>query len=335
MAGTDVVVICESGTVQTESANARLIAKGRTLSDHWGGELAALLIGYEIEAKAIELGRYVDEVYVADSPLHAQYSPEAYLEVAQNLVEKLDPRALLLGHTYLGMDLAPRLAARLGVGLASNCLDVRIEKGDVHFIRPMYRGRVHARTVIDGRPMIATLQPGGQEPVAGQRAGRLTRIACRPGDGERIRPLRTMEPARDGLDISKAEIVVAGGRGIGKKESFELVRELAGALGGVPACSRPLVDMGWLVTSHQVGLSGKMVKPKLYVACGISGAVEHVLGMKESQVIVAINKDPGAPIFRIAHYGIVGDLNEILPELIAEVRAAKAGMEAHDGGRSV
>jgi electron transfer flavoprotein alpha subunit len=144
-----------------------------------------------------------------------------------------------------------------------------------------------------------------------------------------------MEPARDGLDISKAEIVVAGGRGIGEKESFELVRELAGALGGVPACSRPLVDMGWLATSHQVGLSGKTVKPKLYVACGISGAVEHVLGMKESQVIVAINKDPGAPIFRIAHYGIVGDLNEILPELIEEVRAAKAGMEAHDGGRSV
>ena len=324
MAGAAVIIICEAGKGQTESANARLIATGVQLSDHWGGRLACLLMGHRIGAKADELSRYVDEVFVADSPLYAHYSPDARLNIAHKLIQDLQPRAVLVGHTYLGMDLAPRLASRLNVGAASNCFEMKIENDAVYFMRPMYRGRVHAKVAMDTRPMLATLQLGGAEPSTPGAAGTVTGIDAGPDEHARIRPIRIIEPARDGIDIAKAEIVVAGGRGIGAKENFALVTELAQALGGVPACSRPLVDMGWLGNDHQVGLSGNTVKPKLYIACGISGAVEHAQGMKESEVIVAINKDPEAPIFRISHCGVVGDLNEIMPQLIKEVIAARS-----------
>ena len=324
MAGAAVLIICEAGKGQTESANARLIAAGVQLSEHWGGRLVCLLVGHRIGARARELSRYVDEVFVADAPLHAQYSPNTRLKIAHKLVQDLQPRAVLFGHTCIGMDLAPRLASRLNVGAASNRFEVKIENDAVTFMRPMYRGRLHAKVAMDSRPMLATLQPGGAEPSTPGEAGTVTEIDAGPDEDAWIRPIRTIEPSRDGIDIAKAEIVVAGGRGIGAKENFALVAELAQALGGVPACSRPLVDMGWLGNNHQVGLSGNTVKPKLYIACGISGAVEHAQGMKESELIVAINKDPEAPIFRIAHCGVVGDLNEIVPQLIKEVKAARA-----------
>jgi len=325
MAGNDVVIVCEAGKGQTESANARLIATGAGLAEHWGGRLVCVLAGHGIEAMAGEISPFVDELRVADAPLHSHYDAYVHLKIVQALVEELQPRAVLFGHTYVGMDLAPRLASRLKVGMASNCFEVKIENGAVYFMRPMYRGRVHAKVAMDRTPMIATLQIGGaQSPPVG-RAGIVRTMAVAAQQGARSRPVRTIEPSREGIDITKADIVVAGGRGIGERENFTLVSDLAQALGGVPACSRPLVDMGWFGTHYQVGLSGNTVKPKLYIACGISGAVEHVQGMKESEIIVAINKDPDAPIFKVAHYGIVGNLNEIVPELTREVRALKAG----------
>lgn len=327
MAGADVIIVCEAGKGQTEAANTRLIAIGEELTRHCSGRLLCLLAGHDIGTKAAELSRHVDEVCVADSPLLANYNPEAHLKIAQTLVEELQPRVVLFGHTFIGMDLAPRLASRLGVGVASNCFDVRIENDALSFMRPMYRGRINARVVMDFRPIIVTLQLGGAEPPAAGRAGTVRRIDVGPVENAKIKPLRTIEPAPTGIDIAKADIVVAGGRGIGEKQNFTLVAELAEALGGVPACSRPLVDMGWFGTSHQVGLSGNTVKPKLYIACGISGAVEHLHGMKESKTIVAINKDPDAPIFKVAHYGVVGDLNEIVPQLTREVRAVRGGKD--------
>ena len=326
MAVADVVIVCEAGRGQTESANARLIAMGVELAEHWGGRLVCLLVGHGIAETAAELTRYVDEVWVADSPRFANYHPQAHLKLAQKLVEDMQPRVVLFGHTYVGVDLAPRLASKLRVGVASNCFDVKIEKDAVYFIRPMYRGRVHAKVALDFRPMIATVQQSGAKPPSVTRTGTLQAIDVGPVEDAGIRPIRTIEPVREGVDIAKADIIVAGGRGIGEKENFKLVSDLAEALGGVPACSRPLVDMGWFGADYQVGLSGKTVKPKLYVACGISGAVEHVQGMEESQCIVAIDKDPDAPIFKVAHYGVVGNLHEIVPELTKEVRAAvKAG----------
>ena len=324
MADNNVLLVCESGTGQTEAANARLIAIGAELCGQWGGRLVCLLAGEGIEAAANELSRYVDEVRVADAPLHANFNPEARLALLLALNEELQPRVVLFGHTFMGMDLAPRLAAKLGIGMASNCFDVQLDGENVTFMRPMYRGRVQAKVALACSPMIATIQQSGAVAQVAAKPGTVTRIDATASAAGRIRPKRTIEPERTGVDISKAGIIVSGGRGIGEKENFALVNELADALGGVPACSRPLVDMGWFGTQYQVGLSGNTVKPKLYVACGISGAVEHLHGMKESGAIVAINKDPEAPIFKVAHYGVVGDLNEIMPQLSREVRSAKA-----------
>jgi len=320
----NILLVCEAGAGQTEAANARLIALGAELCEHWNGRLVCLVAGHGIQTAAAELSRYVDEVRVADSALHANYHPEARLALVRKLVEEVKPRVVLFGHTFMGMDLAPRLAAKLGVGVASNCFDMQVEGDAVTFMRPMYRGRVHAKVVLECHPIIATVQQSGASMPPANKTGTVTSIEA-PLEGiGRIRPLRTIEPDRSGVDITKADIVVSGGRGVGEKENFALINNLAEALGGVPACSRPLVDMGWFGSNQQVGLSGNTVKPKLYVACGISGAVEHLHGMKESGTIVAINKDPEAPIFKVAHFGLVGDLNEIVPQLTKAVRAANA-----------
>jgi electron transfer flavoprotein alpha subunit len=323
MTDNNILLVCEAGAGQTEAANARLIALGAGLCEKWGGRLTCLLAGHGIEAAAAELSRHVDDVRVADSALHANYHPEARLALVRKLVDELKPRVVLFGHTFMGMDLAPRLAAKLGVSVASNCFDIQVEGDAVTFMRPMYRGRVHARVVLECNPMIATVQQSGAMAPAATRSGTVSAIEAAADGAGRIRPLRTIEPARTGVDITKADIVVSGGRGVGEKENFALINNLAEALGGVPACSRPLVDMGWFGSNYQVGLSGNTVKPKLYVACGISGAVEHLHGMKESGTIVAINKDAEAPIFKVAHFGLVGDLNEIVPQLTREVGAAK------------
>lgn len=327
MSGADVVVVCEAGRGQTESANARLIAAGAELSARWGGRLVCLLAGQGIAAKATELCGYADAVYLAEASLYEPYAPLAHLKAVQKLMDDVQPGAVLLGHTYIGMDLAPRLAAKLGVGVAGNCFGLSMEGDAVYFLRPMYRGRVQAKVALETRPYIATFQPGASELPPPDRTGKVTRLDAAPAEGQKVRPLRTIEPELTGIDITKAEIVVSGGRGIGTKDNYALVSDLAEALGGVAACSRPLVDMGWFGTHRQVGQSGNTVKPRLYVACGISGAIEHLHGMKESGIIVAINQDPGAPIFKVAHFGMVGDLNEIMPELIAEVRAARSSSD--------
>lgn len=328
MGHTDVIIVCEAGRGQTESANARLVSMGGELAKHSGGKLVCILAGHDIAERAAELSRYADEVFVADSPRHADYSPYAHLYVAQTLVKERQPLAVLFGHTYIGMDLAPRLASKLKTDFASNCFDMRIEADGVYFLRPMYRGRVHAKVAMDFRPMIATVQGAPDEMLPAVDSGAVISVDVVPEVGARARVLRTIEPVQGEIDIAKAQIVVAGGRGIGERENFRLVTELADALGGVAACSRPLVDMGWCGADRQVGLSGNTVKPKIYVACGISGAVEHVQGMKEAGMIVAINKDPEAPIFGIAHCGVVGDLSEILPRLAAELRAARSRTDA-------
>jgi electron transfer flavoprotein alpha subunit len=326
MPGADILVVCEAGRGQGDSANTSLLATGASLAEQGGGRLVCLLVGHDIAAAAQDLSRYADEVHVADSPRYADFDSRAYANVAKMLAANLAPAAVLFGHTYIGMDVAPRLALKLSVSVAPNCFDVMIEDGTMYFLRPMYRGRLHAKVTTDARPAIATLQQSGSRQPVARSAGRIIAIE---GVGEadpRARPVRTVTPERTGIDITKADIIVSGGRGIGERENFVLIDDLAAALGGVPACSRPLVDMGWFTTSSQVGLSGVTVKPKLYVACGISGAVEHLHGMKESGTIVAINKDPEAPIFKVADFGIVGDLMEILPLLTTEVRDARAAV---------
>lgn len=322
MAGQDVVIICEAGEGQTESANLRLISTGADLSRAWGGKLICLLAGIEADAKAAELSPYVDQVRIARFE-GGTCNSSAFLEAARQLVAKVAPRAVLFGHTFLGMDLAPRIAAHLAVVPITNCSALFPEEDGLYAIRPMYHGRIHAKVKIDCNPVVATLQSGNAAPSRLPASGAITEFGVATEAGRKVRHLQTIAPVRTGVDITKAEILVAGGRGIGERDKFILVEDLAAALGGVPACSRPLVDMGWFGTSYQVGMSGNSVKPKLYVACGISGAIEHLHGMKESETIVAINKDPDAPIFKVAHFGIVGDVNELLPELTASARKHK------------
>ncbi len=324
MSGSDVIIVCEAGKGQTESANGRVITVGLELAERWGGRLVCLLAGDRLSAKAADIARFAHEVCVAELG-SGPYNSYTHLAAVRMLADEIRPGAILFGHTYMGMDLAPRLGAKLGVGTVANCLSIRVGNDAVHVLRPMYRGRVLAKVALTARPVIATLQPGGAEPASASRQGAIRTITVAADAKPKFRPLKMIEPARTGIDIGKAEIVVAGGRGIGERDNFMLVDKLAEALGGVPACSRPLVDMGWFDTSYQVGLSGKTVKPKLYIACGISGAVEHLQGMKESGIIVAINKDPDAPIFKVAHYGVVGDLNEIVPQLTEAARTVRSG----------
>ncbi|KWV48497.1 hypothetical protein AS156_18680 [Bradyrhizobium macuxiense] len=323
MGSIDVVVYCEAGAGQTEASNASLITAGAKLAANQGGRVVCLLVGNDIAEVAGELGQYVDEVRVADAPRHADYDPLTVLGALQKLVVEIDPCAVLFGHTHIGMDLAARLSAKLGTSLISNCFDVQCEAGATHFLRPMYRGRVNAKVAVEGGIIVATIQQSGARQPDLKGGGQVIAIEVEYAEDRRIRPLKTIAPTRSGVDIAKADIVVAGGRGVGEKENFALVEALAAAVGGVSACSRPLVDIGWFTSSSQVGLSGTTVKPKLYIACGISGAVEHVHGMKESGTIVAINKDPDAPIFRIADIGIVGDLLELLPLITTEVKSTR------------
>jgi len=293
------------------------------LAERWGGRMVCLLAGDGMGAKAADIARFAHEVWVAELGSHP-YNSCTHLAAVRMLADEIRPGAILFGHTYIGMDLAPRLGATLGVASVANCLSITVEDDAVHVLRPMYRGRVLAKVALTARPIIATLQPAGVEPAPAGRQGAVRTITVAVDPNPKMRPLRIIEPDRTGIDIGKAEIVVAGGRGIGERDNFVLVDNLAEALGGVPACSRPLVDMGWFGTNYQVGLSGNTVKPRLYFACGISGAVEHLHGMKESETIVVINKDPEAPIFKVAHYGLVGDLNEIMPALIKEAKIAKS-----------
>ncbi len=325
MAATDVLIVCEVGEGQSDSVNAVLMANGRALARHLGGRLVCLLAGSEISGWAAELGRYADEVQVCDSPLFAHYAPHVLLELVHERLRALQPAALLMAHTFLGMDLAPRLAARLGVGSASNCLEVKLENGTVRFVRPMYRNRIHAEVLLEARPMIVTLQSGATEwPAPVDVAAAPLAVQAPQAVDRRLRAIGTLPPPAKGVDITRAAVVVCGGRGIGERENYALVSELAEALGGVAACSRPLVDMGWFSSDFQVGLSGNTVKPRLYVACGVSGAIEHLHGMKESGFIVAINKDPEAPIFKVAHCGVAADLHQVLPRLTEAVRSARA-----------
>ncbi len=321
MPAEDVVIVCESGEGQTSSGNMRLIAGGAQLAGHWGGRLVCLLAGGAADQTAEELSRYVDQVHIADFKGHP-YNSTAHLRAARTLVHEIGPGAVLFAHSFIGMDLAPRIAAGLGVSAAANCLELKPDTAGLQVIRPMYRGRLLARVEIKTRPVVLTLQPGSAEPPPARQPGRIVSLVVEPEDDPKVRPLGMIAPDKTGIDITKARILVAGGRGLGERDNFALVENLAAALGGVAACSRPLVDMGWFGTDRQVGMSGNSVKPKLYIACAISGAIEHLQGMRESETIVAINTDAEAPIFEVAQLGILGDALEVLPALTAEARAA-------------
>ena len=318
----------EDGSAQ--NVGLELLNPGRMLADKQGGALVAVVIGNNVDESVKAASAYgADKVIVVEGEEYQRYTTDAYATALVTLVEKYGPTSMMIGATPHGRDLGPRVSCRLQTGLTADCtaLDIDEESGNVAWTRPAFGGNLMATILCpDHRPQIGTVRPGvfkKADPTEGKAEIIREDIHVAP-DQIRTKLLESIkEAAGELVDLEGAEIIVSGGRGVGGPEGFAPVKELADALGGVVGTSRAAVDAGWIAHAHQVGQTGKTVGPKLYVACGISGAIQHVAGMSSSDCIVAINKDPDAPIFDIADYGIVGDLFEVLPILTAEVKKLK------------
>ena len=289
------------------------------------GDLLIALLGSGVDALASELGAAASAgVIVVDDPQLAHYTADAYVQALEQLIKAEGPSHVFLPHTYQTRDFAPALAARLGRPLVSDVVATKSQGSDLVYVRPVFQGKLNADIVASGpAPHLATFQIGAYRADAAQRGTqpapiRRATVSIDPGS-IRQKPEAPFKEARQAVDLSQAERIVAAGRGIKSQENLKLVEQLAQALGAEVAASRPICDAGWLPMDRQIGSSGQTVAPKLYLALGISGAIQHLVGMKGARTIVAINKDPDAPIFEIADYGIVGDLFEIVPALITEL----------------
>lgn len=313
-----------------KSVGLELLSPGRRIADGQGGKLCAVVIGYKTEA-AVEAacGMNTDVVYVIDGPEYQYFTTDAYYEAMIHMIGTYGPTALMIGATPNGRDFGPRVACHLKTGLVADCtsIDLDEESGDVAWTRPAFGGNLMATILCsDSRPQIGTVRPGVfKKPVETDPHAEIVKIDFHvPEEKIRTRILEVIrEAAAEIVDLEGAEIIVSGGRGVGGPEGFKPIEELAEVLGATVGASRAAVDSGWISHAHQVGQTGKTVAPKLYIACGISGAIQHRAGMSGSDCIVAINKDPEAPIFSIANYGIVGNLFDVVPALTAEIRKMK------------
>lgn len=304
-----------------------LLGRGRELAGALGGRLVAVLAGsaVQVQASAPSLGA-ADSVLCFEDEELAGFTPDSHAAVLRALAAQSPPRLMLFGATSMGMDLAAILAATLAVPLVVNCTDIRVEDGRIVATSQMCGGKLLAEVEASGAQVVLTVLPGAfpAEKGASDRVPAVERVPLPvPREDPRMRVLRMLEPAAGDVDITKVPVLVAVGRGIQRSENLPLVEELAGLLGGAVCASRPVVDQGWMPRSRQVGKSGMTVKPKLYLALGISGAPEHAEGMKGSELIVAINSDPKAPIFNVAHYGAAADMFDIIPCLTDQLRQRK------------
>ena len=319
----------EDGTAK--NVGIELLTPGKMMAGKQGGALVAVVIGNNVDEAVKAASEHgADKVIVVDGPEYAHYTTDAYAIALCTLVEKYGPTSMLIGATNNGRDLGPRVSCRLQTGLTADCtaLDIDEESGNVAWTRPAFGGNLMATILCpDHRPQIGTVRPGVfKKSDAGEAKAEIIKEDIHV-DAKDIRTqvLELIKEADgENVDLEGADIIVSGGRGVGGPEGFEPVKALADALGGVVGASRAAVDAGWIAHAHQVGQTGKTVGPKLYIACGISGAIQHVAGMSGSDCIVAINKDPEAPIFDIADYGVVGNLFEVLPVLTEEIKKARA-----------
>ena len=322
-----ILVVAEqrAGKLNRVSWEAIAAAQQMVADEAAARETKVLLIGSGISNPAAELAQAaVAEVLTIDHPLLESYTAEGFVQVLSAVVERDRPDWVVLPHTYQTRDFAPKLAARLRRALLTDCVAVKRDSGALSFLRPVFQGKLAAEVVPEGaKPHFVTFQIGAFRSDAAARGTTPAQIVpvdfCPDASAITVKPDAPFQEARQAVDLSQAERIVSVGRGIKSQEHIELVQKLAAALGAELAASRPICDAGWLPMERQVGSSGQTVAPKLYLALGISGAIQHLVGMKGSRTIVAINKDPDAPIFEIADYGIVGDLFEIVPALIAEL----------------
>lgn len=314
-----------------KNVGLELLTPGRDLANKQGGRLVAIVIGSGVEQAVNDASAHgADQVIVVDAPEFKDYTTDAYTAAMYHLIEKYGPTTLLIGATPDGRDMGPRLACRIKTGLTADCtgLDIDPDSGNVAWTRPAFGGNLMATILCpDHRPQIGTVRPGVfKKSATGDAKAEVVREEFHVAPEQiRTKLLEIIrEAAGELVDLEGADIIVSGGRGVGGPEGFAPVKALADVLGATVGASRAAVDSGWISHAHQVGQTGKTVAPKLYIACGISGAIQHLAGMSGSDCIVAINKDPEAPIFDVADYGIVGNLFEVLPALTAEIKKLKA-----------
>ncbi len=319
-----------------------LIGKGKDLAEALGTQVTAVLVGSGVKNLADELAEYgADKVIVVDDPELKEYRTEPYAHALSSVIEKYKPEIMLVGATAIGRDLGPRVSARIHTGLTADCTQLEIgdfpinplpgketKHNQLLMTRPAFGGNTIATIACpDFRPQMATVRPGVMQKRERQAGVKANVEEFNPGftpDNKYVEILEIVKAVTDTVDIMDAKILVSGGRGVGSAENFKLLEDLAEAIGGTVSCSRAVVDAGWKPKDLQVGQTGKTVRPHVYFAIGISGAIQHIAGMEESDIIVAINKDETAPIFSVADYGVVGDLNKILPVLTEQIKAARA-----------
>ncbi|STB16561.1 electron transfer flavoprotein subunit alpha/FixB family protein [Clostridium perfringens] len=322
-------VFAEQREGQLQKVSLELLGEGRKIADKLGSKLTALLIGNKVQNLVEDLSRHgADEVLVVDAPELEHYTTDGYTKAICELANAKKPNIIFIGATFIGRDLGPRVAARLETGLTADCtsLDVDVESGDLLATRPAFGGNLMATIVCpDHRPQMATVRPGVFEKLPlGENDATVENVEIKFNSNDiRTKIVEIIKEHKDIVDISEANVLVAGGRGIGSEENFKMLKELAEVMNGSIAASRAAVEKGWVDKDYQVGQTGKTVRPNIYVACGISGAIQHAAGMQGSDMIIAINKDANAPIMKIADYAIVGDVNKVVPEFIAQLKAMK------------
>lgn len=307
-----------------------LIGKARELAAKLNTEVTAVLLGYQVEPLTTELARYgADRVIMVNDPALETYMTEPYAKSLAAVVQEYKPEIMLYGATAIGRDLAPRVSARVHTGLTADCtrLEIQEETNNLLMTRPAFGGNIMATILCpEHRPQMATVRPGVM-----QRAAVMEGASCPVIDFkvdnlaacQNVEILKVLKKISEQKDIMDAKVLVAGGRGMGNAGNFKMLEELAGLLGGTVAASRAAVDAGWQEKDRQVGQTGKTVRPNLYIACGISGAIQHLTGMEESDCIIAINSDETAPIFEVADYGVVGDVRKIVPQMIQKIQMLK------------
>jgi len=319
-----IIAFAEQREGKLKKSAFEVVTAGNNIAQQLGANLVSVIVGHNLESSAPALGEYgARRILLADHQRLQQYSTTAYAKVITEIVQREQATILLLPASQMGKDLAPRIAAKLSAGVAADCIALRVDGGKIIATRPVYAGKALADVKVISPIQVYTLRPNvfTAGPVKGT-TGVVEKISCDVADADFTTRVTGIKVIEGRPDVTEASIVVSGGRGMKGPENFSLIEKLADTLGAAVGASRAVVDAGWRPHDEQVGQTGKTVAPTLYIACGISGAIQHLAGMSSSKYIVAINKDKDAPIFQVADYGIVGDVFEILPALTEELRKA-------------
>ena len=319
--GNNILIIAEGRAEGLKKVSFELVNTAQQLAQSLGGEVQGAVVGSNVGAWAETLAKTgVTQVYVADNAALEKFAPETYADALAQIIRAANPALVLFGATGWGKEVSARTAAKLDWGLVTDCTAAKIENGSLVLTRPIYAGKAIANVRAKKFPVMVSMRPNIVPAVEANQAGAPIQNIAVTLKEPRARVVEQVATTKSKVDLGEASIVVSGGRGVKGPEGFAPVQELADTLGGALGASRAAVDAGWIDYTHQVGQTGKTVAPKLYIAAGISGAIQHLAGMSSSKVIVAINKDPDAPIFKIADYGIVGDLFTVLPALNDEIK---------------